>query len=287
MRCQKGVILFCVLLAGATAWLSAVQAAVTIQPRNRSVFQNKDCKKNGTCDLVKVEWRWEDFTVVAKWGKEYGTRFFSSYTTKKVADLEKYVFVQFLRGCMWETERLPYGGILIRYYNSQLYFNSLQLLFIHPDWEIDSIDDNPIYFSVPGKPSHYYYRWDPVSGPPRLYGEAKPSRPTLYVFDRLGPVGAEGNKAGNISVQVRTCLFKTKDVPETIHPNEIDFGKPIVCFEWGSSLIYNHKKAKYESLKGLSPVCDYCGPIPRIDSLQGLEIIDGANLSGQPLRPTD
>lgn len=291
MRRNLAFLLFVLLAVIATA-LDVVEAKTIIQPRKKILYLNKDCKKNGTCDLVKVEYRVEDFTQVSKWGKEYGTRIFVSYTTKKVADLTEYVIVQFIEGCMFKTERMTYGDILARHTIGRHYFNGYQI-FVHPHWQIDSIDDNPVYFSVKGKPLHYCYRWNTKSGSTekkteRLYGKTKPSRPTLYVFGHLGPAGNKGNEAGNISLRIRTCLYKTADVPKIARPDEIDFGTPIHCYEWDSSYIYNFKKGKYEKTKEISSACDYCGEITLVfDNPPELEIIDTPKIEEQQSKETN
>lgn len=260
MRLSKLVVLLIVLSTTlAITSLPVETQQLIIYPRVLSQYQNSDCEENNTCDLLSIDFRAEDYEVVTSSGKSYGTRMFAAYTTREVGDLEKYVFVQFIRGCVYSTELKKKGKVLVLYDVSRRHFNVIKP-FSHPNWQVDSLDDNPVFLSARGKPLHYYYRWNTVNGSMEketeyLYGMIKPSQPTLYVSDRPGTVFVSGKRARNRSLQFLTCLYKVAAVPDISRPEDIDFGRPIQCFEWYSSYVYNFKTKKYERTEIVSPVC--------------------------------
>lgn len=89
----------------------------------------------------------------------------------------------------------------------------------------------------------------------KLYGEQKPKLPQLYIVDHPGSAFYINNRAKNISLQFRTCIYRTKDVPKNVSYNNAKFAKPIHCFEWRSSFVYNHYTEQFESPSYIVPAC--------------------------------
>src|SRR5690606_20835983 len=61
------------------------------------------------------------------------------------------------------------------------------------------------------------------------------------------------------SLEFKTCLYKTKDIPQTGEPasfNEpIENGGPIVCFDWSDKSSPNFEEKTIERTEELDPFC--------------------------------
>lgn len=243
------------MLAG-PLWASGGE--FTILNRTTSVFENKNCKANATCDLKKIRYVTEDYRIGMSNGYHYGTRLFARYETNSPSTLEDYVFVQFLKGCTYET-RVRNGVVVSSYNGVWRHFGDIRGAK-ETRWIIDSIDTDPAYFSMPDKARHYAYRWNAVPGSfaertRRFYGLEKPKLPQLYVVDRPSTVFYTDGVARNISLKFKMCLYKTHDVPLRVASHELDFAKPVSCFSWDSSFVYNHDAGKYEQHDEIVPAC--------------------------------
>ncbi len=229
------------------------------------VFENTDCERTHSCSLKKVKYIVEDFT----YDGHYQTRFFAHYETQKVSDLEEYVFVQFLKGCAYavdlnESKDNIYGEIL-QHFGQQKTFN-------FSNWMIDSDWSDPVYSSQVGEASrHFGCRWNLLQGDTsskteKQYKEGPPSFPEYYIYDRPGDARVVSGFAHNTSLQFKTCIYKTSDVPTKITPDNLDFAPPISCYEWDSSFIYNPIKKRYERRSKISRICKQLGegPAPSI-----------------------
>lgn len=190
------------------------------------------------------------------------------YRTKNLEDLEKFVFVQFIKGCVYDTF-VEENQVKVRWSTKRTFFGQLHT-FVHPQWVIDSIDVDPVFWSLENRvPSrHFALRWGVPDGvyPSRLedfpyYGKERPSSPRLFTFDSSQPAGLRWNPWGkiaiatNVSLHHRTCLYKKDDVPNSAQPDDIDFATPIVCMEWDSSHVYDHEKKTMTSPKEISAKC--------------------------------
>ena len=83
--------------------LALAQGGVEILSHNWAVFLNVSCKKTKTCDLGKIEYLVEDYKVAIGGSYNYGTRMFTVYETKSLKSLEKFAFVQFVKGCIFSS----------------------------------------------------------------------------------------------------------------------------------------------------------------------------------------
>ncbi len=104
------------------------------------------------------------------------------------------------------------------------------------------------------------YRWNRTEGSYEqsgevLYYKEKPTVPRLYVTDHPGTSFLKGSVAKNISLQFKTCLYRTSEIPEITTGDEIDFAKPLHCFEWASSYIYDYKKNDFIKTSQLHSAC--------------------------------
>lgn len=251
------VVAFFVVFLGAGLILAQGEK-VEILSHKESVFVNTDCKKNKTCDLKMVEYFVEDYRVNLVGGQNYGTRFFVRYKTKLVKNLKKYVFVQFIKGCVFSSKLLD--NQVVTRYDFVYPRDSGSVAFKFMDWTIDSYDQDPAYATIPGKSRFFGYRWNSVAGSfskdtEKLYGQTRPKTPELYLVDHPGSSFWVDGSAKNISLQFKTCIYKAKEVSVNVAHDDMGFAKPLHCYEWNSSFVYNHLIEKFENPPYIISAC--------------------------------
>lgn len=234
---------------------SLASAGVVKKKPRVQIFTNTSCSKNTSCSLQEFKLQTVDYRVdFTQGGTSFGTDAHISYKTRKVSDLEDYAVVQFIRGCKFSSMRTADNKIN-KFIMARDYFGKMSA-FKHPQWSIDSIDTDPMYNNGPEKKRHAYYRWK--KGADQVYYfQEKPSTPELYTTDLPGTASMTNpdDIATNISLQFKVCLYRTEDVPLQAGPQQIDFARPLKCFDWASSYIYNHDLNKFESKKEIDPFC--------------------------------
>jgi len=237
--------------------------------QEEKVFDNSspDCQKNNTCDLKRVIFRKEEYITSPSEPMDieiHGTRMLLGYKTANVAALLDYVVVQFTCGCMWyshpaddkkDLRDVTEFGI-IRYQLGE------KMQHVFPNLAVDSVDSDPAYGSGEGN-RHYYVQWaksTPEWIPDRqgkLIGEELPTFPFAFVTDMPGPAFYSQRLlyATNMSLEYKTCVFKTTDVPLKTNGTDLSTEKAIVCFDWESKFAYNHATQRFEHHKGIHPEC--------------------------------
>jgi len=241
---------------------TAYCGVVVFNPAKKT-FINKNCVKTDSCSLKKATVLLNDYKVIFSPGKvNLGTKMIATYETDSISNLEKYAFVNFIRGCHF--------GSYVENKKVKKYFNRVRILMgervplHHPKWTIDTIDHDPVYNSADEYYTlrHHLYRWNSVPGSyekktQNFYGIKTPNFPYLYVTDFPGTAFYENtsNEAINISLKFRMCIFKTSDIPLIAAADDTNFAKPIHCFDWQSSFIFNHRTKKYETKDEIDPFC--------------------------------
>lgn len=230
----------------------------------------EECAKFDSCDLKQIIFRTKDGTLKRDNSADldmYWTKMYASYVTSTIAEIEKYAFVQFIRGCVFSSARLPDGKL-------DTYFGVVRphmdvpeglMLFQHLDWVVDSNDEDPVYSSDASSSDdrHFLYQWtvphgawDPDLVQGNLYGEKKPTFPQLYVTDLpASAVLFPDGRAQNSSLEFRMCLYKTADIPKKAAGSNVDFAQPIKCFEWEQSYVYDHEAKSWTRPRGVVPEC--------------------------------
>lgn len=250
---KVGVILSCfsaILLAHAQAGVSRHTPRV-----QKQIFE---CNY-ADCSLREFKLQSYDYETSFKGKKSYGTSATMSFKTRKVDQLKDYAVVQFIKGCQFYSY-LEDGEVKKRLGTSREYFNDF-IKFKHTEWMIDSVDEDPMYNSMRPQHRHGAYRWNKNTGSYMEEGEsyvlhAPAEKAELYVKDLPGVAFKSMNtNAKNISLEFKSCLYKTEEIPLETHPLDLHFADPIHCFEWKSSHIYDHKKEKYESRDQIDPYC--------------------------------
>lgn len=258
---MRGALFFLILSVFMPVLGLAYNGEFEVLREEKSVFLNEDCRSAESCDLASIEYLVQDYKVGIGNGYNFGTRFFVRYRTKSIANLENYAIVQFLRGCVFETS-LKKGRITVHNSIVVKHFGEFKE-FKFRDWVIDSIDSDPAYYSSDGLPRHHYYKWSKTGKFPTdrqdeemIFGRQSPPQPELYISDRPGRTAFKTkSSAKNISLRLKTCIYKTKDIPSETAPDDLNFAEPVHCFDWKSSHIFNHFKKRYENRNGISEFC--------------------------------
>jgi hypothetical protein len=267
-----------ILCVGASFVLlgSAVCAATTTKnatgfTREEVYIQSKEkCIKFDSCDLKQIIFRTNDGSLKRESKDDldmYWTKMYASYVTSSLAEIEKYAFVQFIRGCVFTSVMLP-GGKVETLFNVVRVHGDVpegKMLFRHPDWVVDSNDEDPVYSSDTSISDnrHFLYQWtlphgawNPDLAQGNLYGEKQVTFPQLYVTDRpTSAVLFSDGSAQNSSLEFRVCLYKTADIPKNGAGSDIDFAQPIKCFEWEQSYVYDHLSQSWTRPHGVVEEC--------------------------------
>lgn len=254
---------FLEILIISTIWAQQAYAETFILSSNKVILVNEQCKSTDSCNLLNIKLHVEDIKLTSRGEVQYGTRALLSYETKKIEYLEDYGIVQFIRGCQFHTTESGdvYGGAAVPAFFGKKYYP-----YRFENWVIDSLDRDPLYNSwVPKNKSHSrhdLYRWS-MEGPSfdsegdRYFWKERPARAELYVTDRPGVTSYDSKfkRAKNISLQYKSCVYKMEDIKPVMGPRDLDFQDALVCVDWDSSFIYNHKMNKFEKSREVDSFC--------------------------------
>jgi hypothetical protein len=234
----------------------------------KQVFSNTDCRSTDTCDLrrftltkvVNEIWLSDDPHYPT-----YGNGVIMEYETDALAALEKYVIVQFKKGCVFDSSKTRNGKIDRRVGDLISSFGE-DIPYCFPQWVIDSQDTDPAYNSDPEHGRFYLLRWNKPGSydyrTQKYYGAEKPEKPIVYMVDY--PAGAFVRALGvrNVALEFKTCIYRARDVPAKTRRDDIAFGKPLSCFEWQNVYIYDFDKAGFQTDLAQAPRWDE--PAPRL-----------------------
>ncbi len=225
-------------------------------------FLNANCQKTDTCELKRFTIFTSEYELNFPDSSEpsYGTETIMEYETDSVASIENYALVNFIRGCSFDSVKDDEGEIVksLSNLNKEQFGANKKIYF--PEWVIDSIDEDPVYNSDQEFGRHYLLRWNVNQHSynfttKKYYGEEKPKKPIVYLTDLPGSAYKDYARIYNISLEFKTCIYRSKDVPLSTVETDVNFADPIKCFEWASSYIYNFDTQKFEHKNALDPFC--------------------------------
>jgi hypothetical protein len=217
------------------------------------VFLNPDCRLTDTCDLKRFTLTTSVYEV---WFSDdpkyptYGNGAIMEYETDSVDALEKYAIVQFVKGCVFDSSRNRDGKItrMVSYTVPSFGEN---VPFCFPDWVIDSQDTDPAYNSDPEYGRFYLLRWNKPGSYEysnnKFYGAEKPKIPIVYMTDYPAGAFVTGTGVKNSALEFNTCIYKASDVPAETRRDDIDFAKPLHCFEWQNVYVYDFDQGRFEA----------------------------------------
>jgi hypothetical protein len=219
----------------------------------KQIFLNPDCRSTDTCDLKRFTLTTSVYEV---WFSDdpnyptYGNGVIMEYETDSVDALEKYAIVQFKKGCVFDSSKNSKGKI-IRNVSYVVPSFGENIPFCFRQWVIDSQDTDPAYNSDPEYGRFYLLRWNkPGSYDERnqkYYGAEKPKIPVVYMTDYPSGAFVTGTGVRNAALEFNTCIYKASDVPAETRRDDIDFAKPIACFEWQNVYVYDFHKGTFEA----------------------------------------
>lgn len=242
-----------------------ISAQVVFEPPYQESVTFPDCSSLKACDLKEFSYLYQDYKITFSDQKvSYGTRMFAKYQTENLATLENYGIVQFIKGCQFYS-RVSQGGTEYIYNIVRDHFDE-RIPFVHKNWQVDSVDKDIMYNNSPAefkeqwKTRHGLYRWNRVANSydqktEVLYYKEKPIEPSLYILDRPGTAFYENGNAKNISLQFKTCLYRTHEVPEVGHGDDLNFSAPLHCFNWSSSFVFDHGRKVFIKSHSIHPAC--------------------------------
>jgi len=242
-------------------------------------FPRDGCEARDDCDLKEIVFYREDneFPIdpsIQEDSLARGTWFMAGIETTTVAALKKYAFVQFIRGCMWNSMKKPDGPVSTWFAISRKHLGE-RTHFVHRDWVVDSEDLEPVS-TADGENGdrHYFLQWtDPrlqwiPMQQQKLFGEETPTIPFGFVVDALEPLAMFwpndslngkpdmfSGKAINRSLEFQKCLYRTNDVPKITDGSTRGFGEPIACGSWRSSHVYDYDRGMFTSPPGIAEEC--------------------------------
>ena len=221
--------------------------------KTKQVFANPDCWSTDTCDLKRFTLTTSVYEV---WFSDdpdyptYGNGVIMEYETDSVVALEKYAIVQFIKGCVFDSSKNREGKINRNVSYTVPSFGE-DIPYCFPEWVIDSQDTDPAYNSNPEYGRFYLLRWNKPGSYDypnhKYYGTEKPKIPVVYMADY--PIGAfvTGTGVKNVALEFNTCIYKASDVPAETRRDDINFAKPITCFEWQNVYVYDFAKGRFQT----------------------------------------
>jgi len=217
------------------------------------VFLNPDCQSTDTCDLKRFTLTTSVYEV---WFSDdpiyptYGNGVIMEYETDSVESLEKYAIVQFKRGCVFYSSKNRRGKIHRNVGDTVSSFGG-NIPFCFPRWVIDSQDTDPAYNSDPEYGRFYLLRWNKPGSydhrTQKYYGAEKPKTPVLYMADYPAGAFVTGTGVRNVALEFNTCIYRARDVPADTRRDDINFAKPITCFEWQNVYVYDFDKGVFQT----------------------------------------
>jgi hypothetical protein len=221
--------------------------------KTAQVFWNPDCRSTDTCDLKRFTLTTSVYEI---WFSDdphyptYGNGVIMEYETDSVDTLEKYAIVQFMKGCVFDSSKNGDGKIS-RNVNYTIPSFGEDIPYCFPEWVIDSQDTDPVYNSDPEYGRFYLLRWNKPGSYEylnhRYYGAEKPKIPVVYMADYPAGVFVRATAVRNVALEFKTCIYKASDVPTKTRRDNINFAKPLTCFEWQNVYVYDFAKGRFEN----------------------------------------
>lgn len=228
-----------------------------------------NCASLGVCDLKSVKLVERKLKILLpNEHSDYATYMTDTRFVVEVAkssQIPNYGVVQFMKGCMFESELLPDGSIRRDFTYIHKNFGRYKLIK-HDDWIIDSSHSDPLASSFENYGRFDLYKWN--SNPADLeadnatwYFDAKPPHGTVFKADLIGTTGliedAKNPSARNSSLDLETCIFKVGDLPKTTDETGVgvDKSKALWCASWDHKFVYDFATSKVNQEKTIHPFC--------------------------------
>jgi hypothetical protein len=249
----SSLILLSFFLAGNSYGHFTEKGHVHTLSETKQVFLNPDCRSTDTCDLKRFTLT---TSVYELWFSDdpnyptYGNGVIMEYETDSVDALEKYAIVQFKKGCVFYTSKNRQGKVNTNVGDTVPSFGE-NIPFCFPRWVIDSHDTDPAYNSDPEYGRFYLLRWNKPGSyddrTHRFYGAEKPKVPVVYMTDYPAGAFVTGTGVKNVALEFNTCIYNARDVPVETRREDINFAKPVTCFEWQNVYVYDFDNGRFQT----------------------------------------
>lgn len=217
------------------------------------------------CPLDAVRFKRHHFKVGMGDNCSFGTQMHMEYIVDNPRQLEDFVFVQFVRGCMFNGP-VSMDAVFIRDYAVRDHMGQAKD-FNFREWAVDTVDSDPAYYTEPGRARHANYRYsadgtfdrersaryEDITDRSRVNRLFVRDTPTLFTMNQ--------ESAGNRAVEFKMCLYWTQDVPVDIRTDEarqrLQSATPIVCENWQSLWTYNPLTSRVYKGGDVNLICHY------------------------------
>jgi len=252
VSCSSCILAIC-LLTGISYADFTGKGHVHTLAETTQVFLNPDCRASDSCDLKRFTLTQAKNEIWFSDNPDHPTHsngVIMEYETDSIAALEKYAIVQFKKGCVFDTHQNHDGKIERKITDTVASFGE-QVPFCFQRWVIDSQDRDPAYNSDPDYGRFYLLRWNKPgtydNRTQKYYGEEKPQTPVVYLADYPAGAFISRTSVRNVALEFNTCIYKAAEVPRETSRNNLNFAKPITCFEWQNVYVYDFAKARFQS----------------------------------------
>lgn len=257
-------IFFCLVFC-----LSAITALAGEQTKFTIKKEFKDICKD--CGIEKVFFHVVPYSESVEENKYgiHGTLLYAGFEAKSWEEAQKYGFVQYIRGCTFESIKNKDGTIGKRV-GEAIYHLGKRVTFAIPDWSFDANTLDPLYYGpseedeglAGGRLS--LYRWTSRVGAfTKRQSKAlheilempaekhKQFKPRLFVIDTPSAAYHSNTSKAftNIALEFRMCLYKLQDIPKEVS-SETKLPEPIFCQNWDSQIEFDFKKGKFVRTTG-------------------------------------
>ncbi len=254
-----------IIIAIALLNISAIAVAA---PAVKS-WSNPECA-TGNCELKGMKLYIESFNGKYRIA---GNSISAEIETTDKESMNKYAFVQYIEGCVFETNLA--GNIRM---GTREYWGRQGSPFKHVGMQLDSASDkDPIYWSNPRAsydelrgfeiPRNSFYQigtemlkqktgsWagkvSNLKNGPKIYADDMPTPSGWDLDETTMKVTARQS-----SLRFKICVHKIEDVPARVDSPSTVIPGAIHCMDWDSNYIYNFQTRKFDDKKSeLHPVC--------------------------------
>lgn len=203
------------------------------------------------------------------------------WETNRPECIKEYGIVQYIRGCIYNFVYDPKTQTSEKYLGTARKSRGEVVIFNHPQWIVDSSSIDPLFNSYDESDANAENRfhWHQFATKPLILKSNKADlKKDQNIFFQSGgnewvmnadlnklkqifvtgmPTGSDyypgafADKDGvNVSsLEFRTCLYRTNDVPMLMDPKE----GPIHCFEWADKMKFKNKS--FEHTDAIDEIC--------------------------------
>lgn len=248
-----------------------------------SSLQNENSQTCGLKKFQNATFTQQNDNPFQTEGVRRSTTNIALFETTDPSCLKKFGIVQYIKGCVYNSHLDMQTGRVNKWFGHVRSYKGKQISYNHPDWEVDTIDEDPLYWSsedyLDQKTSERLAsyltplkKWEFAKTPEKLWQQFRffdrpknnlktllenpqPVYPVLAATDL--PVGSSFSfdEATNVSLQFKTCLYEMDKIPLVGEPTLETSTGPIHCFEWSHNHVYNHQFNVFEETQEIDPFC--------------------------------